>query len=97
MILILLNNLLPKMRNKQKEYTKNEKKVGKIQTHDSSVFICQNYFGNERSRNFSMFQSVSKTFTMPAGFTDAVVGCESKGFSNDVKMMKWLSNDSEWL
>ena len=43
--------------------------IEKVQTYDWSRFIRQNYFFNDGSQNFLIFQSFYDTFTKDPGLT----------------------------
>ena len=62
---------------------KNEKKIGKLQTDNVSLFIGQNYFSSDGLQNFLLFQRILNTFTMSFGLTETIVVWESKGLSNE--------------
>ena len=62
---------------------KNEKKIGKLQTYNVSLFIGQNYFSSDGLQNFLLFQRILNTFTMSFGLTETIVVWESKGLSNE--------------
>ena len=49
-----------------------EDKIPKQQMQDSSLFPGQSYFINDRSQNFLIFQTISKTSKMPTGLRDTV-------------------------
>ena len=49
-----------------------EDKIPKQQIQDSSLFPGQSYFINDRSQNFLIFQTISKTSKMPTGLRDTV-------------------------
>ena len=44
----------------------------KLQTFDSSLFIGQNYFNNDRRQLFLVFQPIFKTFTTFSGLSDTI-------------------------
>ena len=71
----------------QKLATKAESKaeqdnILKLQTYDSSAFIGQSYFINDRSQNFLIFQPIFNTSTMAAGLTDTIVDWKSRDLPN---------------
>ena len=51
--------------------------------YDSSLFVRQNYFINNGSQKFLIFQPIFKTFKTSDGLKDAIVEWESKGLSNE--------------
>ena len=48
-------------------------KIEKLETYDSSIFISQSYFFNERSQNFLKFLPILNNFTMPNGLTEKIL------------------------
>ena len=44
-----------------------------LRTYNSSFFVGQSYFGNDRSQHFVIFQPLYKTFKIPIGRKDTIV------------------------
>ena len=49
-----------------------------MQTYDSSLFIRQSYFINNRSQNFSIFHPFLNIFKTPPGLTGTTVAWKSE-------------------
>ena len=54
-----------------------------MQTYESRLFIGQNYFSNDGSQNFLIFQPIYNTFKLPAALTGTIIEWESKELSNE--------------
>ena len=45
-------------------------KIGKLQTHDLSLFIGLSYFFHDGAQNLLIFQPILSPFTTPIGLTE---------------------------
>ena len=59
-----------------------ENELKKLKAFDSSLFIGQSYFDNDRAQLFSIFQLILKTITAFSGLPEIISQWESKEFSN---------------
>ena len=58
-------------------------KTEKITMIDLGFLLGKNYFNNDRSQNYLVFQPICNTFTMSAGHTETTIAWKSKGLSNE--------------
>ena len=68
----------------QNELKSEQVKIKKLQTFDSSLFIGQSCFFNDRLQNFLIFQPIFDSFVIPAGHTETIIAWKSKGLSNEM-------------
>ena len=64
----------------------------KLQTFDSSLFICQSYFNNDGTKFYLLFQPIYKTITIFSGLKDTISEWESKGLSNETFTCAYIAN-----
>ena len=69
-------------------------KIVNLQTHNLSIFIGQNYFNNDGSQKYLVFQPIQKTITNFYGFLYTISEWESKGLSNEKFTPPYTANRS---
>ena len=67
-----MNNVLSKMKKRQENYK-----------HLICFFIGKSHISNDGSQNYLIFQTLFKTFTIPAAIPDTITEWESTGISNE--------------
>ena len=60
-----------------------EGKIVKLQTHDLSLFISQNYFNKDGAQLYLVFQPTQKTIATFSGLPYTISEWESKGLPNE--------------
>ena len=65
-----------------------------MQKFDSSCFRGKNYFGDDETQNYLVFQPIAKYFKIFISILPYVTSWESKGLSNDVIKPPTASNNS---
>ena len=65
----------------QNEFKKLQDKTEKLQTYDSSLFICHSYFFNDIAQLYLIFQTLYYTIKR-LGNTDKTLSWKSKGLSS---------------
>ena len=71
-----------------------ENEFKNAQTFDSSLFIGQRYFNNDRAQVYLIFQPIYKTITTFSGLPDTISDQESKGLSNETFKPPYTANKS---
>ena len=66
---------------------KKDRKIVKLQTYDSSLFIGQSYFINNGLVNFLISQPIFNNFVMSAGNIETIVTRQSKRLSNEKRSL----------
>ena len=66
----------------------------KLETFDSSLFIGQSYYNNDRAQLYLMFQPNYETTLTFCSLPDTISERESKGLSNETFMPTFTANKS---
>ena len=71
-----------------------ENEFKKLQTFDSSFFICHSSFNNDGAQLYLIFQPIYKTITIFSGLKDTILEWESKRFSYEIFRCACIANVS---
>ena len=91
-----LSNLNRRITSNKTKHVHVENELKKLKISDSSYFIGKNYFEEDGSQNYSVFQPISRDFKVIAN-TKFISSWKSKGLSDETITPYATSDNSLWL
>ena len=91
-----LSNLNRRITSNKTKHAHVENEFKKLKISDSSYFIGKNYFEEDGSQNYSVFQPISRDFKVIAN-TKFISSWKSKGLSDETITPYATSDNSLWL
>ena len=91
-----LSNLNRRITSNKTKHVHVENEFKKLKTSDSSYFIGKNYFEEDGSQNYSVFQPISRDFKVIAN-TKFISSWKYKGLSDETIAPYATSDNSLWL
>ena len=91
-----LSNLNRRITSNKTKHVHVENEFKKLKISDSSYFIGKNYFEEDGSQNYSVFQPISRDFKVIAN-TKFISSWKSKGLSDETITPYATSDNSLWL